>query len=56
MSLDIIEQILEMQNNSVKKIGISAKSFLLEGKKTDQDYCCPICKQRPNSEYDSIQR
>ena len=56
MSLDIIEQILEMQNYSVEKIAIDTENFHMECKKIEQTYWCPQCKQQTISGYDSDER
>ena len=53
MSLDIIEQILEMQNYSAEKISISAESVRITFKKKESSYCCPNCRQQTFSGYDS---
>jgi len=56
MSLDIIEQILEMQNYSVEKIAIDTENVHMECKKIGQTYWCPQCKQQTISGYDSDER
>ena len=44
MSLDIIEQILEMQNYSVEKIAIDTENVHMECKKIGQTYWCLVLK------------
>jgi len=56
MSLDFIEQILEMQNYSTEKITIIPESVRVECRKREQIYCCPICRQQTFSGYDSSRR
>jgi len=56
MSLDIIEQILEMQNYSVKKVSITTEQVLFHCEKKELIYCCPRCKQQTFSGYDSVHR
>lgn len=56
MSLDIIEQILEMQNYSVKKVTITSEQILFHCEKKEPIYCCPRCQQQTFSRYDSTRR
>jgi transposase len=56
MSLDIIEQILEMQSYSVKNVSILPGLIKFRCEKKDQIYCCPRCKHQTFSGYDSSRR
>jgi len=56
MSEKIIEQILEMQNYSVKKVSITSERIVFQCEKKEQTYCCPRCKEQTFSGYDSIRR
>lgn len=56
MSFDIIEQILEMQNFSVKKMTIQTERIVFHCEKKEKIYCCPHCKQQTFYGYDSSRR
>jgi len=56
MSKEIIEQILEMQNYSVKEISITEKQILFRCEKKEPSYCCPHCHQQTFSGYDFTRR
>lgn len=48
-----MDQILEMQDYSVKKVIIEIDRILLQLEKLEHTYCCPVCKQCTLSGYDS---
>jgi transposase len=56
MSVEITEQILEMQNYSIKNVSITAEHVVFECEKKEPIYCCPHCKQQTFSCYDSMRR